>query len=155
VGGALIGLYLVLQYWLTGKALGCSTGYGNLCAPWAKTPYFKQSEYAEWNNWRLWFAIGLPLGGVLAAFTSGSPIEPTLSMGPLYDSVLPASIWWRGPDLIAGGVLIGFGARLAGGCQSGHSINGMALLNPPSFLASAGFFIGGILAVQALFGLFG
>jgi uncharacterized membrane protein YedE/YeeE len=47
--------------------------------------------------------------------------------------------------------LIGFGARMAGGCQSGHSINGLSVLNPPSLLASAGFFVGGIVAVQILF----
>jgi uncharacterized membrane protein YedE/YeeE len=40
---------------------------------------------------------------------------------------------------------------MAGGCQSGHSINGMSLLNLPSLVASVGFFIGGIVAVQALF----
>jgi hypothetical protein len=73
----------------------------------------------------------------------------------MYEQVLPDAMWLRGLYLIAGGTLIGYGARLAGGCQSGHSINGMSLLNPPSLLASAGFFVGGIVSVQALFALFG
>jgi uncharacterized membrane protein YedE/YeeE len=151
VGGALIGLYLVGQYWLTGTPLGCSTGYGNFCAMVARTPYFRTGDYATWNNWRLWFALGLPVGGAVAALTSGVVPEPTLSMGALYDSVVPASVLGRGAYLVGGGALIGFGARMAGGCQSGHSINGMSLLNLPSLVASVGFFIGGIVAVQALF----
>jgi uncharacterized membrane protein YedE/YeeE len=44
---------------------------------------------------------------------------------------------------------------MAGGCQSGHAINGMSMLNPPSLLASAGFFVGGLVAVQTLFAWFG
>jgi uncharacterized membrane protein YedE/YeeE len=151
VGGALIGVYLVAQYWLTGTPLGCSTAYGNLCAMVAKRGYFRTGEYATWNNWRLWFALGLPLGGAVAALTSGVMPALTFSMGTLYDAVLPGSPAWRAAYLVVGGALIGFGARMAGGCQSGHSINGMSLLNPPSLVASVGFFIGGIVAVQALF----
>jgi uncharacterized membrane protein YedE/YeeE len=151
LGGALIGLYLVAQYWLTGTPLGCSTGYGNICAMFANRPYFRTGEYSTWNNWRLWFALGLPIGGLVATLTSGVGPAPTFSMGALYDAVLPHSIPWRGVYLIGGGALIGFGARMAGGCQSGHSINGMSLLNPPSLLASVGFFAGGLAAVQFLF----
>jgi len=151
VGGALIGLYLVAQYWLTGTPLGCSTGYGNFCAMLSRARYFRTGDYATWNNWRLWFALGLPLGGAVAMLTSGIAPELTLSMGALYDTVLPSSPIGRTAYLVAGGALIGFGARMAGGCQSGHSINGMSLLNLPSLVASVGFFIGGIVAVQALF----
>jgi uncharacterized membrane protein YedE/YeeE len=151
VGGALIGLYLVVQYWLTGTPLGCSTGYGNICAMISRAPYFRTGDYATWNNWRLWFAVGLPVGGAVAALTSGVVPHATFSMGTLYDAVLPGAIAWRALYLIGGGALIGYGARMAGGCQSGHSINGMSLLNPPSLVASVGFFIGGIVAVQCLF----
>jgi hypothetical protein len=154
VAGAAIGMYLLLQFWLTGKALGCSTGYGNFCGLLTKTSYFRRGEYAKLNNWRLWFALGLPLGGFIAAWTSGVVFQPSFEMG-MYEQVLPSALWLRGAFLITGGTLIGYGARLAGGCQSGHAISGMALLNPPSVLASAGFFIGGIVAVQALFGFFG
>ena len=151
VGGGLIGLYLIGQYWLTGTPLGCSTGYGNIWARLSRRPYFRTGDYATWNNWRLWFAVGLPLGGMIAAWTSGLAPHLTMSMGTLYDTVLPAAPAARAAYLLAAGALIGFGARMAGGCQSGHSINGMSLLNPPSLAASVGFFIGGIAAVQALF----
>ncbi len=151
LAGALIGCYLALQYYVTGKALGCSTGYGNFCGLLTRTPYFHRGEFESVNNWRLWFAVGLPLGGAIAVLTSGSTIVPTLQMGAMYDAVLPSGFVARAVYLVCGGALIGLGARMAGGCQSGHSINGMALLNPPSLLASAGFFLGGLAAVQTLF----
>ena len=47
--------------------------------------------------------------------------------------------------LIAGGLLIGFGTRWAGGCTSGHAISGLSNLQLPSLIAVVGFFIGGLL----------
>ena len=48
--------------------------------------------------------------------------------------------------LLGAGMLIGFGARYAGGCTSGHAITGLSSLQFPSLLAVIGFFIGGIIA---------
>lgn len=50
--------------------------------------------------------------------------------------------------LLLGGFLVGFGARWAAGCTSGHSITGLAALQLPSRVATAGFFIGGLLAAH-------
>jgi uncharacterized membrane protein YedE/YeeE len=155
IAGAAIGVYLALQYFLTGKALGCSTGYGNLCGLLTRTPYFRRGEFEKPTNWRLWFTLGLPLGGAIGVLTSGGVIEPTFRMGAMYESVLPEQLLVRAGYLVGGGVLIGLGARMAGGCQSGHAINGISMLNPPSVLASAGFFVGGLVAVQSLFAWFG
>jgi uncharacterized protein len=46
----------------------------------------------------------------------------------------------------AGGFLVGFGARYAGGCTSGHAISGLADFQVPSLVAVVGFFAGGLLA---------
>ena len=53
--------------------------------------------------------------------------------------------------LILGGILIGFGARYAGGCTSGHAISGLSNLQLPSLIAVIGFFIGGLIMVHILF----
>ncbi len=155
LGGLLIGLYLLLQLRITGRALGCSTGYGNLCGLISRTPYFHRGAYAKLDNWRLWFALGLPLGGALGHALGGGTFELSLSMGGLYDGVLPESPALRSLYLLAGGLCMGLGARIAGGCQSGHSIAGLSLLAPSSLIASVGFFVGGIVSVQALFRIFG
>ena len=47
--------------------------------------------------------------------------------------------------IVGGGFLIGFGARYAGGCTSGHAISGIADLQLPSLVAVIGFFVGGLI----------
>ncbi len=122
----------------------------------SRLKFFHTGAYESRNNWRLWFLIGLPLGGFIAALTSpnyefGTTTETLFYMGAMYESVLPDALWAKGLVLGLGGLMIGYGARMAGGCTSGHSIAGMGALNPPSFAASVGFFAGGILMVQVLF----
>ena len=46
--------------------------------------------------------------------------------------------------LVVGGFLLGFGARYAGGCTSGHAIMGMATFDRASIIATVGFFAGGL-----------
>lgn len=52
--------------------------------------------------------------------------------------------------IVGGGFLIGFGARYAGGCTSGHAISGIANLQLPSLVAVIGFFIGGLIMTWLL-----
>ncbi len=47
--------------------------------------------------------------------------------------------------IIGGGFLVGFGARYAGGCTSGHAISGIANMQLPSLVAVIGFFTGGLI----------
>ena len=55
--------------------------------------------------------------------------------------------------LIIGGFLVGFGARYAGGCTSGHAISGLSNLQWPSLIAVFGFFAGGLTMVYLIFPL--
>jgi uncharacterized membrane protein YedE/YeeE len=154
LAGGLIGLYTVVQYWASNRQLGCSLAYGSLCGLFSRASFFHTGELALPVNWRVWFVLGLPLGGLLAALTSADAgPELTWSMGGLYESVLPAAVWARGLILFAGGILMGYGARLAGGCTSGHAIAGCALVSPPSLVAAAGFFAGALATVQLLFNI--
>ncbi|MEZ4748020.1 MAG: YeeE/YedE thiosulfate transporter family protein [Calditrichia bacterium] len=149
IGGVAIGIFVIALYLVTGKLLGVSTAYGNMCAYFSKINFFAAGEYR--SNWRMWFIIGIPVGGLLAALTSPGDVVFSLSTGAMYDAVLPESWWAKGLWLMTGGAMIGFGARAAGGCQSGHAITGVALLNWPSMVAGAGFFVGGVAVVQLLF----
>ncbi len=116
-GGLLIGLGVALLYLVTGRLGGASTFFS---ASWSwvfKTPFFRQPALLNSRRWRLLYALGLVLGGGLY-----------LALGlPQAASHMPA---WK---LALGGVLIGFGARLGGGCTSGHGICGMASLSRGSF----------------------
>jgi uncharacterized membrane protein YedE/YeeE len=153
-GGFAIGVYAVIQYWFTSKPLGCSLSYGNFCAMTSRLPYFSRGAFESFVNWRLWFLLGIPLGGLGAAMTTpGYEWTLTTSMGGLYDQVMPQSLWLKALVVTVGGVLMGLGARFAGGCTSGHAIAGISFLNLPSMLAAALFFAGGIAVVQLMFRL--
>lgn len=84
--------------------------------------------------WRLWFLAGL-LGGVAAAAVLGSfHLHGYGTLGRF----LPA--WLLIPVLLTGGVAIGYGARWAGGCTSGHGISGCSARSAASFVTTAVFF---------------
>jgi uncharacterized membrane protein YedE/YeeE len=56
---------------------------------------------------------------------------------------------------LAGGILLGFGSRWAGGCTSGHGINGSIQLSIASMITAACFFAGGIAVAMLLFRVIG
>lgn len=143
VAGLAIGLFVPLFAGATGKALGVSGGYAEAC---------DIGKPAGPERWKLWFILGLPLGGLAAALFGGGPQAAT-------DVAMLAHLGvGSGAQLAlfaAGGTLIGFGARTAGGCPSGHAILGMALCAKASFVATIGFMIGGFAATWALYALLG
>lgn len=87
------------------------------------------------------------LGGVVAALFAGQ--ATTLSMGAL-DALAGGSEPVKLLVLLGGGVLIGYGARLAGGCTSGHGIVGTALGARSSLLATVLFMVGGFATTNLL-----
>ena len=149
-GGIVIGLLVPLLYYYFNTALGVSTGYGNLVKiifrPQKLT--WIETNFAETWSWRVFFIAGMILGGFLSARLSGRPIL-TLEMGEFTRVTqwlfLPTAAYF-----FAGGVLLGLGARIAGGCTSGHSIHGVANLHLSSILATALFVVGGILAANLI-----
>jgi uncharacterized membrane protein YedE/YeeE len=90
--------------------------------------------------------IGLLIGGFLAARTSPKrvPLETKLVHA---NEHTPAR---RYVNAFLGGVLIIFGARLAGGCTSGHIISGITQLSLSGMLFAAGVFLSGIVTAKSL-----
>ncbi|HEB53054.1 MAG TPA: hypothetical protein ENI87_07365 [bacterium] len=119
VGGLLIGAGVSLLFVATGRIGGASSVFTTSCSFVSDRPYFQQERFVRSRGWRLIYAIGMVLGAlVVGLFVSG-----------LDSTTIP---WWQ---LLLGGVIAGFGARLGGGCTSGHGICGMASLRPASFVA--------------------
>lgn len=83
--------------------------------------------------------ISIFLGGLIAAVTSGR-FQLRLDMGPGFRNLVTADPTTMIALLFVGGVLVGFGTRLAGGCSSGHGLNGCGRLRPVSIVATAVFF---------------
>lgn len=86
--------------------------------------------------WRLAFIVGL----VLAPVVSG------LLGYPLPTPQMPAS-WVM---IVIAGFLVGFGARLGGGCTSGHGVCGIARLSARSILATVIFMASAIVVVAIM-----
>jgi uncharacterized membrane protein YedE/YeeE len=149
VGGFAIGAITLLLLWLTNQRLGISTGFENLCGLVLKAPYFRRSEISSSNGWRLPFLGGLVVGGFLSAATSGG-------WAPFWDlGMFDTAIGW-GPAgklawMFCGGLLIGFGTRMAGGCTSGHGIFGLSNLERASLEATLAFMAAGIVTSNLVY----
>ncbi|GAA3782053.1 hypothetical protein GCM10022225_83040 [Plantactinospora mayteni] len=83
--------------------------------------------------------LSILLGGWLAAVTAGR-FDLRLDMGDGFREIVTDSPPQMIGALFVGGVLVGFGTRLAGGCSSGHGLNGCGRLHPDSIIATAVFF---------------
>jgi len=145
LGGIVIGLLVPLMYYLFNTPLGVSTGYGNLVKiilPKTKLKWLNSENFADRFNWRLFFILGMVIGGFISARAMGSPLV-TLDMG-----IFTQSVNWPFLELILwfffGGLLLGLGARIAGGCTSGHSIHGIANFQLSGVIATAFFVLFGV-----------
>jgi hypothetical protein len=112
----------------------------------AAKPAPVSSARAPWTAHAV-FLIMLLLGGYAAAMLSGG-FEPSLVMDADYATYFGDG--WTGFAFLAlGGILVGFGTQMAGGCTSGHGLSGCSRLVPASLYATAMFF-GTAVAISAL-----
>ena len=163
VGGPLIALILFLLLYF-GKSFGMSSNLRTLCTICGagnQSDFFK----LDWKKqqWNLLVAAGAIIGGWIAStyLTADSSVlihKDTIaklqqlnikSAGKAY---LPEELFsltnFLKPKVFSalalGGLFVGFGARYAGGCTSGHAISGLSNLQLVSLYAVIGFFIGGL-----------
>ncbi len=94
------------------------------------------------------FFAAVLAGGFVAAFLDGRfALDAALASSGLREFAGEASPI----ALLAGGLLVGFGTRMAGGCTSGHGLCGVSRFQSGSLAATATFFGAGI-AVALLVG---
>jgi uncharacterized membrane protein YedE/YeeE len=171
VSGAAIAGILFLMTWL-GRSFGVSTTFKTWCTMMGagkRFSFFKIDLKSE--GWRIAFVIGAVIGGVITANLLQSPEPVAISEATQthladwdieYPQTIEEGVGMVPTDVfnfsnplgivlsIVGGFLIGFGARYARGCTSGHAITGMAHLQLPSLLTVIGFFIGGLIMTHLL-----
>ncbi len=136
--GVLIGLFVPITLILGNKQFGISSSMQNICSlliPKSKS-IFSEYDLIK-NDWKIYFVIGIVIGGFLASsLFSNSPIEFLPDHYYSMNGII---------TLFFGGLFVGFGTRYANGCTSGHSITGLSMLKLSSLLATISFFIGGLI----------
>lgn len=161
VAGVLIGLTVPALYLLGNKPFGISSTFRHICAATlpGKIPFFNYDWKKE--SWNLFFAAGIAIGGFVATTLLADPnpivIAPKTQAAlaqlgvTQFSQLEPTDIFNFGSLLtlrgfiimVAGGFLVGFGTRYAGGCTSGHAITGISNLQPGSLIATICFMLGG------------
>ncbi|WCL50082.1 YeeE/YedE family protein [Leptospira sp. GIMC2001] len=112
LGGILIGISSFALLYFNGKISGIS---GIL----ERGIYFWQDP--KEHIWAFWFLVGLVLGGEVIL----------LLKYPAFSANHPHPLWM----IFVGGLLVGFGTRLGGGCTSGHGVCGLGRLSIRSLVA--------------------
>ena len=147
-GAGLAAITLTLLY-VANRRLGISTGFEDVCSLVLEAPYFRRAGFAASRAWRLPFLGGLVLGGVVSALVSDG-WAPSWDLGMFDDRIGwgPAGkVAW----MFAGGLFIGFGTRLAGGCTSGHGIFGLSNLELPSLISTVSFMGAGLITTNLIY----
>lgn len=170
VSGPLITVTMALLI-LLGKRFGMSSNLRTVCAMAGgdKAAEFFRFDWKS-DRWNLVVAFGAVIGGYIGAnflsendqvAISEATVEKLTALG--FESAgtaympteffalesLHNPIVWA--ILLIGGFFVGFGARYAGGCTSGHAISGLSNLQLPSLIAVIGFFVGGLVMVHFIF----
>jgi uncharacterized membrane protein YedE/YeeE len=149
IAGAGIAVITLLLLFLTNRRLGISTGFEDVCSLVLDAPYLRRSAVTEGRPWRLPFLGGLVLGGVIAAVLGGG-WAPTWDLG-MFDAVIGWGAAGKVAWMFVGGVFIGFGTRMAGGCTSGHGIFGLSNLELPSLISTVSFMAAGLVTTNVIY----
>lgn len=154
-----IGILSWLSFLISRKPIACSTTFAKASGMIEKLfrgkkvdlkPYYQKDKLAV--DWQWMLVVGIIIGSYISARLSGD----------FHWQWVPsvwASAFGGGPPLriaaaLAGGILLGFGARWAEGCTSGHGISGTLQLAVSSWISGICFFAGGILAAHIIFKIF-
>lgn len=169
ISGPLIALTMFALLFI-GKQFGMSSNLRTVCSIGGAgrvSPFFDFNWRAQ--RWNLLVVLGAVIGGYIAAnFLTTEQVEVServtqqlkeYNFNSVNSAYLPEEIFsieaLSSPKVLAiliiGGFLVGFGARYAGGCTSGHAISGLSNLQLPSLIAVIGFFIGGLVMIHLLY----
>ena len=151
VAGLALGLVLLLTFVLTGHGLGATGFTTRLTAwmgGWALPQWALNNDYlgplleegSTLSAWISWQVLGVFIGAALSAVWAGR-----------FRWRVEGAARGRGSRLfkaLVGGILAGFGARIAAGCTSGVGLSGAAVLSVAGFVFLGAFFVAGLIAAR-------
>lgn len=145
VGGVLLGLVLIVAFWVSGRGLGASGAAKSAIVSGVKTVAPKHAEntafYQDYlkshpkplKNWLVFEMMGVLVGGFLSGAIAGRlkfKVEKSPKITNKTRLIFAA----------LGGVLFGLGSQLGRGCTSGSALTGMAVLSVSGFISMAAIF---------------
>jgi hypothetical protein len=148
VAGVLLGILLFLSFFITGHGLGSSGGVNRIAVAVEdmvvpehvdKVPYLAEMAGGDRNplgHWIVWEVAGILLGGFVSGMLH-TRVRVQTYHGP---QISPRARWGYA---FIGGLLMGYGARLARGCTSGQALSGGAVLSVGSWAFMLAVFAGG------------
>ena len=148
LGGVLLGLLLFLSFFVTSHGLGASGGVHRIAVAIEDlvipehvdtNPYIARMAGGDRDplaHWLVWEVAGIMLGGFVSGLLRGR-VKVQTYRGPQITSRT------RWAFAFIGGVLMGYGARLARGCTSGQALSGGAVMSVGSWVFMFSVFAGG------------
>jgi uncharacterized membrane protein YedE/YeeE len=130
IGGPILGLCAVAIRVLLNQRLGVTGGFSEVVD--------RVGRRSLVFGWRAYVLGGIVVGGALFAILAGGP--DFHGYGWLTDTFTGGARFLVAPILIVAGVLIGFGAKTAGGCTAGNGLSGVSMGSLASLAATATFF---------------
>jgi len=162
IAGALVGvlaiLSVVVSTQMLGKAkyLGASTTFvrsaglieQSVAADHVADNAYYQSKKVK-IDWQFMVLAGILIGAFAASRIDGS--FRAEGVPPLWRDRFGSKVSTRAVGAFLGGIVAMFGARMAGGCPSGHGLSGLMQMSISGFIAMAGFFGAGIIVARLIY----
>lgn len=131
IGGVLIGLSASIMLLLNGKIAGISGITKGMIS---------KDTSSEDRKWRIYFFLGLVLGGFAITLFMPEMTAKALEFKPL--------------QIIIAGLLVGVGTSFGNGCTSGHGVCGLGRRSPRSLASVITFMTVGFITVFLMFHVF-
>jgi uncharacterized protein len=147
IAGTLLGVVLFASFYVTGGGIGASAGMSRIqtgVLDWFAPAHVDRVAYfaemaggsrSAWNHYAIFMIVGTVLGGFASGLVNRR-LKLELRKGPRITTVT------RVVAALTGGVLMGYGARLARGCTSGQALSGGAVLSVGSLVFALAVFAG-------------
>jgi uncharacterized membrane protein YedE/YeeE len=162
IAGALVGVLAILsvvvstQVLDSPKYLGASTTFvrsAGLIEQSVASEHVANNAYFQSKkvkvDWQFMVLVGILLGSFAASRIDGSfKAEGT---PPMWRDRFGTKVSTRAIGAFLGGIVAMFGARMAGGCPSGHGLSGLMQMSVSGFIAMTGFFVGGIIVARLIY----
>jgi len=154
--GAGIGVLSWISFVLSDRPLACSASFAKTSGMLEKLFRGKKikeklyyQKFPPVIDWQWMLVLGVIIGAFISAKLSG---QFQFNWIPAqWKTMAGDAPFVRWIVALAGGVIMGVGARWAGGCTSGHGISGTLQLAVSSWLAAVSFFVGGIITAMVIF----